>query len=270
MSAHTTELLRARLGGMLPRYGIVLGSGLGTLVEAVENPLRISYSDLPSFPVSSVSGHAGEMVIGTLSTVPVIMLSGRVHYYERGDANAMRPPIEVLKGLGVTSLILTNSAGSLREDMPPGSVMRISDHINFSGTNPLIGIDSDDRFVGMTNAYDAGLAARMERAAGKLGIPLSSGVYMWFSGPNFETPAEIRMARVLGADAVGMSTVPEVLIARHLGLKVAAASVITNFGAGMTGGELSHHETKDMAPVGGKRLAAILAEMIAGGDEDHA
>ncbi|WLS03891.1 purine-nucleoside phosphorylase [Shinella oryzae] len=265
MSGAATDLLLARLGGVAPRTGIVLGSGLGALVEAMENAIRIPYADLPSFPVSAVSGHAGEMVIGSLGAVPVIMLSGRVHYYERGDANAMRAPIEVLKGLGVTELILTNSAGSLREDMPPGSVMRISDHINFSGTNPLIGLDGDDRFVGMTNAYDAGLAARMEAASQTLDIPLSSGVYMWFSGPSFETPAEIRMARVLGADAVGMSTVPEVLIARHLGLKVAAASVITNFGAGMTGDELSHHETKDMAPVGGKRLAAILAEMIAGG-----
>ncbi|UPA24541.1 purine-nucleoside phosphorylase [Shinella oryzae] len=265
MSGAATDLLLARLGGVAPRTGIVLGSGLGSLVDAVENAIRIPYADLPSFPVSAVSGHAGEMVIGSLGAVPVIMLSGRVHYYERGDANAMRAPIEVLKGLGVTELILTNAAGSLREDMPPGSVMRISDHINFSGTNPLIGLDGDDSFVGMTNAYDAGLAARMEAAAQTLDIPLSSGVYMWFSGPSFETPAEIRMARVLGADAVGMSTVPEVLIARHLGLKVAAASVITNFGAGMTGNELSHHETKDMAPVGGKRLAAILAEMIAGG-----
>ncbi|HVK91934.1 MAG TPA: purine-nucleoside phosphorylase [Mycoplana sp.] len=260
--------LAPRLGGLLPRYGIVLGSGLGSLVEAVESAVRIPYSELPSFPASSVSGHAGELVIGLLRGVPVIMLSGRVHYYERGDANAMRGPIEVLKGLGVRSLILTNSAGSLREDMPPGSVMRISDHINFSGANPLIGIESDDRFVGMTNAYDAGLAARMEAAAAKTGTPLHQGVYMWFSGPSFETPAEIRMARILGADAVGMSTVPEVLIARFLGLKVAAASVITNYGAGMTGAELSHHETKDMAPIGGARLAAILAEMIAGGGKD--
>lgn len=265
MSGAATDLLLARLGGVAPRYGIVLGSGLGSLVDAVENAVRIPYADLPSFPVSSVSGHAGEMVIGYLGAVPVIILSGRVHYYERGDANAMRAPIEVLKGLGVTELILTNSAGSLRDDMPPGSVMRISDHINFSGTNPLVGLDGDDRFVGMTNAYDADLAVRIEAAAQTLDIPLSNGVYMWFSGPSFETPAEIRMARVLGADAVGMSTVPEVLIARHLGLKVAAASVITNFGAGMTGDELSHHETKGMAPIGGKRLAAILAEMIAGG-----
>ncbi|WP_457581821.1 purine-nucleoside phosphorylase [Ensifer canadensis] len=256
------EFLRGRLGDLAPRYGIVLGSGLGTLVEAVSNPTRISYADIPDFPVSSVSGHAGELVAGTLGDVPVVMLSGRVHYYESGDANAMRVPLQTLKDLGVANLVLTNSAGSLRDDLPPGSVMRISDHINFSGFNPLIGVESDDRFVGMTSAYDVALAKRMQSAADRLGIPLQDGVYMWFSGPSFETPAEIRMARVLGADAVGMSTVPEVILARFLGLRVAAASVITNFGAGMTGGELSHHETKDMAPVGGKRLAAILKDMI--------
>lgn len=256
------EFLRDRLGGLSPRYGIVLGSGLGTLVEAVGGATRISYADIPGFPVSSVSGHAGELVAGLLGDVPVVMLSGRVHYYESGDANAMRVPLQTLKDLDVENLVLTNSAGSLRDDLPPGSVMRISDHINFSGFNPLIGIESDDRFVGMTSAYDAELAERMQDAAERLGIPLQAGVYMWFSGPSFETPAEIRMARVLGADAVGMSTVPEVILARFMGLKVTAASVITNFGAGMTGGELSHHETKDMAPVGGKRLAAILKEMI--------
>lgn len=256
------ELLKARLSGLSPRYGIVLGSGLGSLVAAVADPVRMSYADIPGFPVSAVSGHAGELVAGTIGGVPVIVLSGRVHFYERGDANAMRTPIETLKALGVETLILTNSAGSLREDLPPGSVMQITDHINFSGTSPLIGVDSDDRFVGLTSAYDTELAERMRAAAIKLDIPLGSGVYMWFSGPNFETPAEIRMARILGADAVGMSTVPEVILARFFGLKVAAASVITNFGAGMTGGELSHHETKDMAPIGGARLASILTEMI--------
>ena len=256
------ELLKARLSGFSPRYGIVLGSGLGSLVAAVADPVRMSYADIPGFPVSAVSGHAGELVAGTIGGVPVIVLSGRVHFYERGDANAMRTPIETLKALGVETLILTNSAGSLRQDLPPGSVMQITDHINFSGTSPLIGVDSDDRFVGLTSAYDPDLTERMRAAAIKLDIPLGSGVYMWFSGPNFETPAEIRMARILGADAVGMSTVPEVILARFFGLKVAAASVITNFGAGMTGGELSHHETKDMAPIGGKRLASILAEMI--------
>lgn len=256
------DMLRTRLSGLLPRYGIVLGSGLGSLVEAVADPVRISYTDIPGFPVSAVSGHAGELVGGTIGGVPVIVLSGRVHFYERGDAGAMRGPIEALKALGVETLILTNSAGSLREDLPPGSVMQITDHINFSGVSPLIGVDSDDRFVGLTSAYDPELAERMRAAAIKLDIPLGSGVYMWFSGPNFETPAEIRMARILGADAVGMSTVPEVILARFFGLRVAAASVITNLGAGMTGGELSHHETKDMAPIGGRRLAAILTEMI--------
>ncbi|YCI02214.1 purine-nucleoside phosphorylase [Ensifer sp. D2-11] len=256
------DFLKGRLGALAPRYGIVLGSGLGSLVDAVAEPLRIPYADIPGFPVSSVSGHAGEFVAGRIGDTPVAVLSGRAHYYERGDANAMRVPIETLKRIGVENLILTNSAGSLREDMPPGSVMRIADHIAFAGANPLIGVESDERFVGMTNAYDAALAIGMEEAAERLGIPLARGVYMWFTGPSFETPAEIRMARILGADAVGMSTVPEVILARFFGLKVAAASVVTNFAAGMTGSELSHEETKQMAPLGGTRLAAILKEMI--------
>jgi purine-nucleoside phosphorylase len=257
-----TDVLTDRLHGLMPRHAVILGSGLGPLVETVSDPVRIPYGDLPGFPESGVSGHAGEVVAGKVGKLPVIMLSGRVHYYEHGRADAMRAPIEALQGIGVTSLILTNAAGSLREDMPPGSVMRITDHINFSGSNPLFGEPSDGRFVGLTNAYDADLGARMKAAAEATGTPLHEGVYMWFSGPSFETPAEIRMARTIGADAVGMSTVPEVILARFFGMKVAAASVITNFAAGMTGGELSHQETKDMAPVGGKRLAAILTRAI--------
>jgi purine-nucleoside phosphorylase len=267
MTQALVDLLREKLGGLAPRCAIILGSGLGALVSELQDVIRIAYADLPGFPVSGVSGHAGELVAGLLGGTPVVMLSGRVHYYEKGDANAMRLPIEMLAGLGVELLILTNSAGSLRQEMPPGTVMQITDHINYSGMNPLIGADSDRRFVGMTSAYDADLALQMRQAAEKCGIALAGGVYMWFSGPSFETPAEIRMARVLGADAVGMSTVPEVILARFFGLRVAAASVITNYGAGMTGGELSHEETKDMAPVGGARLAAILKEMIAGGGE---
>lgn len=256
------DLLVDRLDGLMPRHAIVLGSGLGSLVSAIENPVRVSYSELPGFPASGVTGHAGELVAGRLGRYPVIMLSGRAHYYEHGDASAMRFPIEVLHGIGVQSLILTNSAGSLREDMPPGSVMQIADHINYSGMNPLIGENGDRRFVGMTTAYDADLALAIRNAAIRSTVPLYSGVYMWFSGPSFETPAEIRMARILGADAVGMSTVPEVILARYVGLKVAACSVITNFGAGMTGLEQSHEETKEMAPKGGERLAAILRDMF--------
>lgn len=257
------DLLVDRLDGLVPRHAIVLGSGLGSLVGEVTDQVRVPYGALEGFPASGVTGHAGELVAGYLGAEPVIMLSGRAHYYEHGDAKAMRFPIEVMKGIGVQSLILTNSAGSLREDMPPGSVMQITDHINYSGLNPLIGEEGDRRFVGMTSAYDASLSLGMRNAAIRCGIPLFSGVYMWFSGPSFETPAEIRMARILGADAVGMSTVPEVILARYFGMKVAAASVITNFGAGMTGAELSHEETKDMAPVGGQHLATILKEMLA-------
>ena len=259
------DVLVERLNGLMPRVAIILGSGLGSLVEGIDDPIRIPYGDLPGFPTSAVSGHAGELVAGYLAGQPVMMLSGRVHYYERGDAGAMRPVIEALAGIGVQSLIVTNSAGSVRQDLPPGSVMQITDHINYSGMNPLIGEDSDRRFVGMTSAYDGDLALAMRNAAIRATVPLFTGVYMWFSGPSFETPAEIRMARTLGADAVGMSTVPEVILARFFGMRVAAASVITNYGAGMTGAELSHEETKDMAPVGGKRLATILMEMISGG-----
>ena len=260
------DVLIDRLNGLMPRVAVVLGSGLGSLVNEISDPIRIPYSELPGFHDSGVSGHAGEIVAGYLGAEPVIMLSGRVHFYEKGDASAMRAPIEALVGIGVQSLILTNSAGSVRQDMPPGSVMQITDHINYSGMNPLIGEESDRRFVGMTSAYDADLAIAMRNAAIRATVPMFGGVYMWFSGPSFETPAEIRMARVLGADAVGMSTVPEVILARFYGMRVAAASVITNYGAGMTGAELSHEETKDMAPIGGKRLAAILKEMIAGGN----
>ncbi|MEP3437791.1 MAG: purine-nucleoside phosphorylase [Hoeflea sp.] len=263
------DVLTDRLRGRMPRHAIVLGSGLGSLVETVQDPVRIAYGDLPGFPQSGVSGHAGEVVAGHIGTTPVIMLSGRVHYYEHGKADAMRVPLEALQGIGVTSLILTNSAGSLRQDIPPGSVMRITDHINFASANPLFGEPSDRRFVGMTNAYDADLAERMKAAAHATGTQLHEGVYMWFSGPSFETPAEIRMARTLGADAVGMSTVPEVILARFLGMKVAAASVITNYAAGMTGGELSHQETKDMAPIGGKRLTSILTAMLDKPDLSH-
>ncbi|MET3600253.1 purine-nucleoside phosphorylase [Martelella mangrovi] len=258
-------LLREALGDLRPRTALVLGSGLGGVTDALSDKQYFAFSELPGFPVGGVSGHEGSVVIGKLAEKPVIMLSGRVHYYEQGDAAAMRVPLETLAALGIEELLLTNAAGSLRQDMPPGAVMLITDHINYSGMNPLIGEKSDRRFTGMSQAYDAGLADAMREASRDLDIDLAEGVYMWFSGPSFETPAEIRMARILGADAVGMSTVPEVILARFLGLKVVAASVITNFGAGMSQGELGHEETKEMAPIGGRKLAAIVKRMIGGG-----
>ncbi|BDA82638.1 purine nucleoside phosphorylase [Aureimonas sp. SA4125] len=252
------NLLKDRLGGRSARIAMILGSGLGGLVDEVEDALRIPYGDIPGFPRSGVSGHSGEFVSGRLAGVPVIILSGRIHFYEQGDAAAMRPALEALKALGVEILVLTNAAGSTRQNLSPGSVLLIDDHINYSGLNPLIGETSDARFTGMTEAYDAGLRAHMRAAAEQADVPLPGGVYMWFSGPSFETPAEVRMARLLGADALGMSTVPETILARFLGLKVVAASVVTNYGAGMTGAELSHAETKDVAPQGGAILARIL------------
>lgn len=250
--------LKTALDGFVAETALVLGSGLGTLVERVENSKRHSYDKLDGFPVSGVSGHAGELIAGTLSGTNVIVLSGRAHYYEHADAAAMRAPLEALKAVGIKRIILTNSAGSVTKDMAPGSVMQIKDHINFSGTNPLFGEPSDDRFVGMTSAYDKPLRKLFRKVADENDIEIHRGVYMWFSGPSFETPAEIKMARRMGADAVGMSTVPEVILSRFLGLDVAAFSVVTNFGAGMTGGELSHTETKEMAPKGGEILGRLI------------
>ncbi|WP_102961053.1 purine-nucleoside phosphorylase [Mangrovicella endophytica] len=254
--------LREHLPTCEARIAIILGSGLAGLADAVEEPVRIPYDAIAGFPRIGVSGHSGEVVAGLLGGVPVLLLSGRVHYYENGDASAMRPVIEALAAFGIGTLVLTNAAGSLREEMAPGTVMLIEDHIAFSGRNPLIGEPSDRRFVGMTSAYDAALRESLIAAAAAEGETLHRGVYMWLSGPSFETPAEIRMARLLGADAVGMSTVPETILARFCGLKVAAASVITNYGAGMTGAELSHAETKDVAPRGGRSLAAILKRAL--------
>ncbi len=255
------ELIRSR-APVSPRIGIVLGSGLGDLVGAVEGASAIPYRELAGFPLPSVSGHAGSLVVGRIAGEAVAIMAGRAHYYEQGRADAMRPALETLKALGVGDLILTNAAGGLREDVPPGSVMLIADHINLNTGNPLIGEPSDARFVGLTQAYDAHLRQAALVAASEEGVELREGVYMWFSGPSFETPAEIRAARILGADAVGMSTVPEVILARFLGMRVLAFSIITNYAAGMTGAELSHEETKDVAPRGGEKLKRIFTRML--------
>ena len=248
------EIVRDRAGGEPPALGVVLGSGLGALVEDLEGAARFPYDELPGFPVSGVSGHAGRLVVGTLGGVRVAVFAGRAHYYERGDPAAMRGPLETLRALGAPRVLLTNAAGSLREEMPPGTLMAISDHIAFSGLNPLIGETSDARFVDMSAAYDPALRKRLKAADPEL----AEGVYAWFSGPSFETPAEIRAARVLGADAVGMSTVPETILARFLGLEVAAVSVVTNLAAGMSATALSHAQTKAEAARAEARFRALI------------
>ncbi|MBW6505797.1 MAG: purine-nucleoside phosphorylase [Rhodobacteraceae bacterium] len=260
-SAELTALIRARAGSEPPRLGLILGSGLGHLAGAVQG-VAIDYADLPGFPHAGVSGHNPKLVIGDLEGVRVAVFGGRAHYYERGNPAEMRLPLEVLKALGTDCVLLTNAAGSLRPDIPPGGLMLLNDHINLSGANPLIGEADDARFVPMTEAHDRRLRAALRAAAKAEGVDLPEGVYCWFSGPSFETPAEIRAAKVLGADAVGMSTVPEVILARFLGLRVAAVSVVTNMGAGMSAEAISHEHTKAMAPLGAAKLERVLRRYL--------
>jgi purine-nucleoside phosphorylase len=242
--------------------GIVLGSGLAGLADQVANAVRVPYARLPGFPASKVSSHRNELVLGWLEGVAVAVFSGREHFFENANPAAMAEPIAMLKALGADTLVLTNAAGSLRTEVGPGEVMLITDHIAFSGPNPLVGVPTDERFVSMTAAYDPELRAGLLGAAEREGIVLWTGVYMWFSGPSFETPAEIRMARLAGAHAVGMSTVPEVILGRYFGLRCAAMSSVVNFAAGMTGAEISHAETKALAPIGAAKLARILRRYL--------
>ncbi len=254
------DAIRARAGHEPVALAIVLGSGLGGLAARVEDPVRIPYADLPDFPASGVSGHAGALIVGWLGEARVALLAGRAHYYEHGKARAMRGPMEALARLDVEAVLLSNAAGSTRPQMGPGSLMVIADHLNFSGLNPLIGEGGDRRFVDMSAAYDPGLRARLKA----LDEALFEGVYCWFSGPSFETPAEVRAAALLGADAVGMSTVPETILARYFGLKVAGVSVITNLGAGLSDTLLSHAQTKAEADKAAARFET-LAERFAEG-----
>ncbi len=256
-------VIRARAGGAPVRLGLILGSGLGHLAGAVEG-VAIPYGELPGFPHAGVSGHNPVLAVGDLEGVRVAVFGGRAHYYEAGNPAAMRLPLEVLRALGAEAVIATNAAGSLRADIAPGDLMLLSDHINFSGLNPLIGEATDARFVPMKDAHDPGLRAALRASAEAEGVALPEGVYAWYSGPSFETPAEIRAIRILGADAVGMSTVPEVILARFLGLKVAAVSVITNMAAGLSDEAISHEHTKAMAPLGAAKLERVLRAMLRG------
>ena len=255
------ELVR-KLGSRAPRTAIILGSSLGALAEAVEDALVMPYAELPGFPVPKISGHAGKLFVGRVGGREVAVLAGRAHPYETGNAAVMRPAIEMLKGAGIETLILTNAAGSLRPEMRPGSLMLICDHINCSGMNPLIGQHGDENFVPMTDAYDPALRQRFQRAAKAEGIPLQEGVYVWCSGPSFETPAEIRMFQIIGGAAVGMSTAPETILARRFGLKVAGLSVITNLAAGIEGASPSHEETKREGAKAASNMRSLITRFL--------
>ena len=253
--------IRDRAGAEPVRLGLILGSGLGHIAGLVDGT-AIPYTDLPGFPHAGVSGHNPVLAIGRLEGQRVAVFGGRAHYYEKGDPTVMRLPLEVLRALGGDTVIATNAAGSLDTTMPTGSIMMLTDHINFSGLNPLIGEPTDARFVPMKNAYDPSLRARLRAAADATGTEMREGVYAWYSGPSFETPAEIRAIRLLGSDAVGMSTVPEVILARFLGLKVAAISAITNMAAGLSDESISHEHTKAMAPIGAAKLETVLRRFL--------
>lgn len=242
--------------------GLVLGSGLSALGDALENKLAIPFSELKGFPGGGVSGHGRDLLIGDMGGKRIAILTGREHYYEHGNPAAMRPALETLAALGAKTLLLTNSAGSLDPANQPGDLMLISDHINYAGMNPLIGEPTDKRFVNMVNAYDPDLRRKSHEIANAYGIALKEGVYLWYSGPSFETVAEIQMAIRLGANAVGMSTAPEVIIARMLGLKVWACSSITNMGAGLSNENISHEHTKTMAVQGADKLRRLIPALM--------
>ena len=254
--------LKARGLDRLPPLAIVLGSGLGPFADEARDATVVSYADIPGFPVPSVEGHAGRLVVGEIEGRRVALFQGRGHYYERGDVSVMRPVIESFRRLGGEMLLLTNAAGGLNKEWRPPSLVAITDHINFAAANPLIGVEGNERFVPLTQAYDAKLLAELHEAARAADVTLNEGVYMWFSGPSFETPAEIRAARILGADLVGMSTVPEVILARWQGLRCVAISVVTNYGAGLAGGDPSHDETQEYARLAADRLKRLLRGFI--------
>lgn len=255
------DVIRAKAGDAPVSVGLILGSGLAHIADEVDG-VSIPYAELDGFPHAGVSAHKASLTVGDLDGVRVAVFGGRSHYYESGRGDAMRHPLEVLKELGADTLVATNAAGSMHQEMPTGSIMSLSDHINFSGLNPLIGEPTDARFVPMKDAYDPSIRAAMRHAADAEGVDMHSGVYAWYSGPSFETVAEIKAIKMLGADAVGMSTVPEVILARFLGLKAAAISCITNMAAGMSDENISHEHTKAMAPIGAAKLEKVLRRWL--------
>jgi xanthosine phosphorylase len=251
--------------GALPRVGIVLGSGLGAVAAAVEDAAVIGYDALPGFPRTGVEGHEGRAVLGPIRGVPVAVLQGRAHLYEGTDLERLRTPVRALYAAGVEILVLTNAAGSLCPDLAPGRLMLISDHINMTGVNVLAGPNADElgpRFPSLRDAYDPALRAEMRAAAEDLGIELAEGVYLAVSGPSFETPAEIRAFRTLGADAVGMSTVHETIVARHCGMRVAGVSAISNLAEGLGERPLSHEQTLEDAARAAGDLAPLIVRFV--------
>ena len=270
----SVDHIRRVAPGRSPKLAIVLGSGWDGIADLVLDPVDIAYADLPAFPALGVAGHAGTLRLGRIGSADnardVALLRGRQHAYETGDAAGMKGAIRTLAALGCSTLLLTNAAGSLEPHMPPGSLMLISDHLNIVQRTPLHDEPGADRFVDMGAAYNATLRDQAAAAAVEVGVELHEGVYAWVLGPQFETPAEIRAFRLLGADAVGMSTVPETILARHANLRVLALSLITNMGAGLSAEQLSHAHTLAQAEAASSTASGLLARIIAALDVSSA
>lgn len=259
-------ILRERFG-LTPTLGIILGSGLGGLAAQIEDPIIVPYREVPGMRLSTAPGHAGQFVCGRLFGKNVICMQGRLHFYEGYPMEDITYPIRLMKLLGVSHLIITNACGAVNTDFRPGDLCLITDHINMLGTNPMIGQNDPalgPRFFDMSTAYDPDFRALALETGKKLGIPLQQGVYLAYTGPSYETPAEIRGFRVMGADLVGMSTVPEVIVGHHCGLKILAISMVTNMAAGITKEKLSEQEVVDTANRNGKALQALIGSIIAG------
>jgi purine-nucleoside phosphorylase len=265
------EAIRARLAAVpelaAPRLAMILGSGLGGVVELLDPAPRlvIPYGEIPHIPVATVAGHAGELVAGTAAGIPLLLLSGRAHAYEGWSHRQATVLLRACLTLGIETLVVTNASGGINPAFDPGDVMLISDIINLSGENPLTGPNLDKlgpRFVSMTDAFDADLRTGARAAADRAGVNLREGVYLMLAGPTYETRAELRMLRILGADAVGMSTVPEVLVARHHGVRVLGFSLVTNKATPEMEGEVTHEEVLAMGPIGAARLLSLLRELL--------
>jgi len=248
-----------------PRLGIVLGSGLGSLADFVTDPVTIPFAELPGWPAASAPGHAGTLLIGNLEGVPVVCLKGRLHLYEGNSDRLVVEPVLLMGRLGAKSVLITNAAGGVNFDYTPGTLMLISDHLNLTGHSPLIGPNDDElgpRFADLTYTYSPRLRSLMRQAAVDEGVRIEEGVYAGLTGPTYETPAEIRMLRTLGADAVGMSTVLEAIVARWAGIEVVGVSLVTNPGAGITGEPLSHEEVLEAAAEAGQRFTSLIRHFV--------
>jgi purine-nucleoside phosphorylase len=256
--------VRARTD-LVPKVGIVLGSGLGGLADALTDPVAVPFAELPGWPAASAPGHAGRLLLGHLDGVPAVCLQGRLHLYEGNSERLVVEPVLLMQRLGAQVIVLSNAAGGIRVDWPAGTLMLITDHLNLTGRSPLIGANDDalgPRFPDLTHTWSPRLNDLMRRAAGTEGVALEEGVYAGLTGPTYETPAEVRMLRAMGADAVGMSTVLEAVVARWAGAEVIGVSLVTNPGAGITGNPLTHEEVLEAAAEAGSRFQALIRNFV--------